>query len=68
MNDFTETAFGFLLFAIASLIALSCVYMGFAGYQSYQDSLTCRARTGLYGGCELKERESTTHLDIKGLK
>lgn len=47
-------AVGLLMLALSVLI-----------FQGLSDNFVCKARTGLYQGCELKEREQKVNIEVK---
>lgn len=53
---FGTLALGVLLLVICGLVS---------GYQAISDSLVCKAQTGLYNGCTLKQHEETYNIKVK---
>ena len=60
-DDIFNILIGLMTLGLFILIIIGSV----SAYQAFQDSQICKQQTGLYGGCELKQRESTYHVDVR---
>ena len=56
---------GFLGAGTALLIFMVVVCLSLEVYHNQSDASVCKARTGLYSGCKLKEKVETHNVNIK---